>query len=104
MKASSRGSRVGEKLFTFLWLAERDAAAADELPALRAQPIYLYYLPPYSPELNEIEAVFGVIKRHELPERRYTTWETLETAIDEGFTHVEHRLHRRCENQPGLAA
>jgi transposase len=76
----------------------------EALPALRAQRIYLYYLPPYSPELNEIEAVFGVIKRHELPERRYTTWEALETAIDKGFTHVEDRLLQRCENQPGLAA
>src|SRR4051812_45768796 len=38
---------------------------------LRAQRIHLYYLPPYSPKLNEIEAIFGGIKAHELPERRY---------------------------------
>jgi transposase len=40
---------------------------------LRRLRIYFYYLPPYSPELNEIEGVFGVSKRHELHERRYTT-------------------------------
>jgi putative transposase len=59
---------------------------------LRTQRIYLWNLPPYSPELNDIEAIFGVIKRHELPERRYPTWESLEEAIITGFTHVEDRL------------
>jgi transposase len=43
------------------------------MPMLRGLRIYFYYLPPYSPELNEIEGVFGVSKRHELHERRYTT-------------------------------
>lgn len=74
------------------------------LPHLRAQRIYLYYLPPYSPKLNAIEAIFGVIKRNELPERRYTSWESLEAAIDTGFIHVEARLLKKCSAQPGLAA
>jgi len=74
------------------------------LPALRKQRIYLYFLPPYSPTLNDIEAVFGVIKRQELPERRYTTWESLEDAITTAFTHVEHRLLEKHENQPRLSA
>lgn len=72
--------------------------------ALRTQRIYLYYLPPYSPELNDIEAIFGAVKRHELPERRYTTWDCLEEAIDAGFTHVEQRLLAKPSAQPGLAA
>jgi transposase len=59
---------------------------------LRQQRIYLYYLPPYSPELNDIEAIFGVVKRQELPARRYPTWESLEEAIITGFQHVEDRL------------
>ena len=29
--------------------------------------IYLYYLPPYSPELNRIEPVFRQVKHHEIP-------------------------------------
>ena len=74
------------------------------LPMLREQRIYFYYLPTYSPELNDIEAIFGVIKRHELPERRYTTWESLEDAIITGFTHVEDRLLQKCSAQPRLAA
>jgi transposase len=35
--------------------------------------IYLYYLPPYSPELNRIEPVFKQIKRHEMQTRSFTT-------------------------------
>jgi len=73
-------------------------------PDLRKDRIYLYYLPPYSPELNDIEAIFGVVKRDELPERRYTTDASLEAAICTGFTHVEDRLLQKCAPQPGLAA
>ncbi len=76
----------------------------EAVPKLRAQRIYLYYLPAYSPKLNDIEAIFGVIKRDDLPERRYTTWENLEDAIDTGFTHVEERLLKKRSAQPGLAA
>ena len=36
-------------------------------PALAKLGIYLYYLPPYSPELNEIECVFKQVKHHEIP-------------------------------------
>ena len=71
---------------------------------LRKQRIYLYYLPPYSPKLNDIEAVFGGIKAHDLPERRYTTWESLEEAIIAGFTAAEQRLFNKHATHPGLAA
>ena len=30
----------------------------EALPRLWARRVYFYFLPPYSPELNEIEAVF----------------------------------------------
>lgn len=76
----------------------------EALPALRAQRIYLYYLPAYSPKLNEIEAVFGGIKAHDLPERSYADWEHLEAAITDGFTQAEGRLLQRCDKQPGKAA
>jgi transposase len=82
----------------------RNGVVKAALPALRAQRLYLYFLPPYSPELNEIEAIFGVVKRNELPERRYTTWERLEAAIITGFTHIEDRLLQKCTAQSGLAA
>jgi hypothetical protein len=52
--------------------------------------------------LNDSEAIFGVIKCQELPERRYPTWESLEAAIITGFTHVEDRLLKKRANQPRL--
>jgi putative transposase len=63
------------------------------VPDLWAQGIYLYFLPPYSPELNDIEPVFRVIKHDELPERRYTTVPTLLDAVGDAFTtYEEHRI------------
>jgi transposase len=116
-----RGSLVSEQLLGFLPLLPRQpdqplvvvldngsmhvsklvqAARA----ALREQRIYLYFLPPYSPELNLIEAVFGGIKAHGLPARAYTDWEALDAAIDAGFTDAEQRLLTRTTNQLGQAA
>jgi transposase len=54
-------------------------------PALARLGIYLYYLPPYSPELNEIEAVFKQIKHHEIPKRSYTSKTELREAVEQGF-------------------
>jgi putative transposase len=71
---------------------------------LRQQRIYLYYLPPYSPELNLIEPVFGGIKAHDLPARAYTSWEALEDAIIDGFTHAEQRLLTRSTSHLRQAA
>jgi len=72
--------------------------------ALRKQRIYLYYLPSYSPELNQIEPVFGGIKAHDLPERAYTSYDALEEAIDLGFAQAEGRLLAKTSTQPGKAA
>lgn len=76
----------------------------EALPALRQQRIFLFYLPPYSPKLNAIEAVFGGIKAHELPERAYTDWDPLEEAIDAGFTAAESRLLAKTKLQLRQAA
>ena len=65
------------------------------LPELKAQGIELYYLPPYSPELNAIEAVFGGIKHHGLPERCYTSVAALMEAIDTAFAEAHQRLLAR---------
>lgn len=72
--------------------------------ALKHEKIYLYFLPPYSPTLNPIEAVFGGIKAHDLPERAYTSWEGLETAIDDGFRHARQRLATKVHTQLQLPA
>jgi transposase len=71
---------------------------------LAAQQIEFYYLPPYSPELNAIEAVFGGIKQHDLPERRYTDLDQLGQAITQAFTRAEARLLARRQQQLRSAA
>ncbi|MHB8574128.1 MAG: IS630 family transposase [Dehalococcoidia bacterium] len=71
---------------------------------LREQRIYLYYLPPYSPELNLIEPVFGVIKGTGLPERSYTTMAALEAAADQAFMDYEAQLQAKTAPHPRLAA
>jgi putative transposase len=57
--------------------------------------IYLYYLPPYSPELNEIEPVFRQVKYQEMPRRSYTTRIGLREAVDSAFTGYGRRLKRK---------
>jgi len=65
----------------------------------KEQRLHLYFLPPYSPKLNPIEAVFGGIKAHDLPERAYTSWSGLEAAIEDGFTQARHRLTAKSHTQ-----
>ena len=76
------------------------AAMAD----LRGRRIFLYYLPPYSPELNDIERLFRTIKHHELPERRYPTFDALEDAVVAAFERQEAHLLTKPSSQPGKAA
>lgn len=54
--------------------------------------IYLYFLPPYSPELNEVEPVFRQVKYHEIPGRSHTTRLGLREAVEAGFTGYGRRL------------
>lgn len=82
----------------------RSTIVRAALPELWARRVYLYYLPPYSPELNAIEPLFRVIKHDELPERRYPTVAALTAAIDTGFTNYRTRLHHKSHAQPGRAA
>jgi transposase len=61
-------------------------------PALAKLGIYLYYLPAYSPELNEIEAVFKQVKHHEIPQRSYTAKTDLRAAVEQGFQRYRLKL------------
>jgi transposase len=80
------------------------------LPELEQAGIRLYFLPPYSPELNAIEAVFGTIKYQGMPERRYKSNYDLYLAIDAAFEEAEARLlartdaHRKTQQQLRPAA
>ncbi len=85
----------------------------DALPELAAEGITLFYLPPYSPQLNAIEAYFRGVKHYDLPERTYTSLDDLGDAVDHAFERVEARLLSRprslslpqeSEHQPRRAA
>jgi hypothetical protein len=84
----------------------RSTVVKAALPALWAQRIYLFFLPPYSPELNAIEPVFRVIKHQELPQRTYPTDSALAEAVDTAFTAYETRHYEAAKRriQPGLPA
>ena len=62
------------------------------LPRLRRRGIHLYYGPPYSPELNPIEPLFGVVKHTEMPQRSYRTIPGLLDAVHSAFGACEARL------------
>jgi putative transposase len=54
-------------------------------PGLARRGIYLYYLPPYSPEFNRIEGVFRQVKYQGMPQRSYTRRLELREAVERGF-------------------
>jgi putative transposase len=74
------------------------------IPTLWTRGIYPYFLPPYSPDLNDIEPVFRVIKHDELPERRYATVPALLDAVRMAFTIYEETLIAKHRHQPRPAA
>ncbi len=69
-----------------------------------ARRIYFYFLPPYSPELNEIEAVFRAVKYCDLPERVYTPLAVLAAAVDAAYTRFEEKLLPQSSHQLRPAA
>jgi len=50
--------------------------------ALEAAGIELFYLPPYSPELNLIEPMWRHIKHEDMPVRSHSTADELKAAVD----------------------
>jgi len=75
--------------------ARRDLAAAG---------VYLYFLPPYAPELNEIEPVFRQVKYQEIPQRSHTSRVVLRVAVDTSFDGCRRRLKSESEKKPRRAA
>ena len=64
-------------------------------PALAGLGIYLYYLPAYSPELNEIEGVFRQVKYHEMPQRSFTSKSDLRMGVEGGFQSYSRKLPKK---------
>jgi transposase len=66
--------------------------------------IYLYFLPPYSPELNEVEPVFRQVKHQEIPQRSFTTRAELREAVTSGFSDYGRTLRSKRPKQLRPAA
>lgn len=62
--------------------------------------IFLYHLPPYSPELNRIEPVFKQVKHHHMPTRSFTSRTDLRVAVEAGFHAYRQRLRPKRDSQP----
>ena len=61
-------------------------------PALEAAGVTVYYLPPYSPQLNRIEPVWRVLKHTKLQQRSYPSEEALQVAVDQAVVAYNHQL------------
>lgn len=73
-------------------------------PGLAKLGIYLYYLPAYSPELNEIEPVFKQVKHHEISKRSHTSKGELRGTVEQGFDSYGRKLHPKGDKQLRPAA
>jgi transposase len=73
-------------------------------PGLAKLGIYLYYLPAYSPELNEIEPVFKQVKHHEISKRSHTSKGELRVTVEQGFDSYGRKLRPKGDNQLRPAA
>ena len=70
-------------------------------PALAAAGVTFYFLPPYSPELSEIEPVWRHVKYTDLATRSFADGATLHAAVDQALAtraaalcHPAHNLSR----------
>jgi transposase len=71
---------------------------------LAAAGIYLSFLLPYTPELNEIEPVFRQVKYQEMPQRSYTSRQELRAAVETAFMNYSQDLKSKSKKKPRRAA
>jgi hypothetical protein len=73
--------------------AHTSKAVQAVAPLLAAAGVTLYYLPPYSPELNRIEELWRQIKYQDLPVRSYRILADLRAAVEGALRdHAAHML------------
>jgi putative transposase len=76
----------------------------DARAGLAVAGLYLYFLPPYAPELNAIEPVFRQVKYQEMPQRSHTSRAGLRMAVESGFKTYGRGLKSKCRKKPRRAA
>ncbi len=77
---------------------QRSRPVKEAAPALAAAGVFLFYLPPYRPELNAIEPLWRHVKYEDLPVRSYPTAMALQTAVDEALDQHAAHLQRSTTN------
>ncbi|MEU9302007.1 helix-turn-helix domain-containing protein [Streptomyces sp. NPDC048269] len=91
----------------FRWKRTRDTLRHKADPVLqqaaRAQledlhGVEIFYLPPRSPELNDIERVWRSAKYEDYPERVHTTAEAVGTAVDQALERQRARIKGSAAN------
>ncbi len=75
----------------------------EAAPALAAAGVTFCFLPPYSPELNPIEALWKQVKHHDLPERSHPTDLALQAAVEGALARRARRLSRSAHDLPRRA-
>lgn len=69
----------------------RSTVVKEILPTLQAVGVTFVYLPPYSPELNDMEHLWRAIKHEDLPLRSFSEADALKAAVDGALdAHVAH--------------
>jgi DDE superfamily endonuclease len=71
----------------------KSAAVKAAAYPLAAAGVLFYYLPPYSPELNRIEAEWRAVKYEGSPVRSHATAEALKEAVDAALAERAARFH-----------
>jgi hypothetical protein len=61
--------------------------------------IFLYLLPPYPPEVNQIEPVFCEVKHLEIFQRSQTTRVELREAVEAAFTNFARKLRSKSPRE-----
>ncbi|WP_344443183.1 transposase [Streptomyces kunmingensis] len=62
--------------------------------------VELFYLPPYSPELNDIELIWRQAKYEDSPQRTQMSTDDIGQAIDVSLTRRRNRIHTSAKNFP----
>ncbi len=70
----------------------RAVKVREALPDLRKQNLHLWYLPPYSPELNDIEHTFRKAKHEAMPQRLQPHARALLAAVHACFRDLRDEL------------
>ncbi|MFB9533980.1 transposase [Nonomuraea roseola] len=72
-----------------------ESGCRDKLAVIRVE---VFYLPPRSPELNDIERVWRSAKYEDYPERVHTTNEAIGTAVDQALNRQRARINGSAAN------